>query len=67
MSETNYTEKDPYINYEINYTEKNVKFCTAKVWAALNKVHQILKSDLPDILKRRYIRATVEAVFMYAS
>ena len=38
-----------------------------KVWAALNKLTRIWKSNLPDDLKRSFFRAVVESVLLYGS
>lgn len=52
---------------EINSSEKDVKMCIAKAWAAFNKMHIICKSDLRVNLQRRNFRVTTYAVLMYGA
>lgn len=56
-----------FLGKEIDSTEKYVKILIAKAWVILNKMDVILKSDLPDNLKRRCFQAAVEEVLMYGS
>ena len=56
-----------YLGSESNSTEKELKICIDKAWAALNKMNSVWKSNLPDKLKREFFRATVEQVLLYGA
>ena len=51
----------------IQSTENDINIRLAKSWAALNKMNVILKSRLPDRIKRNFFRATIESVLVYGS
>ena len=48
-----------YLGCYIASTENDVNIRLGKAWAALNKMNNIWKSNLPDQLKREFFRATV--------
>ena len=56
-----------YLGSEVSDTESDVNIRIGKAWAALNKMKMIWESGLSDGLKRKFFRATVEAVLLYGS
>lgn len=56
-----------YLGSYISSTENDVNIRLGKSWAALNKMNNIWKSNLPDQLKRDFFRATVESVLVYGA
>ena len=56
-----------YLGSYISSTENDVNIRLGKLWAALNKMNKIWRSNLPDQLKRYFFRATVESVLVYGA
>ena len=56
-----------YLGSNIASTEKDVNIRIGKAWGALDGLHIIWKSNIPDEMKREFFRAIVESVLMYGS
>ena len=56
-----------YLGSNIASTEKDVHIRIGKAWGALDGLHILWKSNIPDEMKREFFRAIVESVLMYGS
>ena len=56
-----------YLGSNIQSTERDIAIRKGKAWGALDALNKIWKSKLPDKLKRKFFRATVESVLFYGS
>ena len=56
-----------YLGSYIASTERDVHIRLGKAWGVLNELHKIWKSNLPDSIKRNFIRATVESFLVYGA
>ncbi|XP_067028325.1 uncharacterized protein [Acropora muricata] len=56
-----------YLGSFIASTERDFNIRLEEAWAALNRMNNIWKSNLPHQLKRNFFRATVQSVLVYGS
>ena len=58
-------DKFTYLGSSIESTEKDIETRLTKVWAAINWLLIIWKSDLTDIMKRSFFQAEVTSILLY--
>ena len=56
-----------YLGSNIASTKRDVEVRLGKAWTAIRKLDKIWKSNLPEQLKRRFFRSSVEPVLLYGS
>ena len=56
-----------YLGSWVDNSEKGTKTRKAQAWAAIRKIDNIWKSDLPRKLKGNFFRSTVESILLYGA